>query len=90
MLSQWQLEMNHVAQVVGGFNSQEKVVGQEGRIFTLVPKIRQEEAAKYLVENAFATPLWMVDPDILRRIEPTGVLQRIATAQRSVLNTLVE
>src|SRR5580692_4120489 len=89
MLSQWQLEMNHVAQVVGGFNSQEKVVGQEGRIFTLVPKIRQEEAVKFLVDNAFATPIWMVDPDILRRIEPTGVLQRIANAQRSVLNTLL-
>jgi hypothetical protein len=89
MLSQWQLEMNHVAQVVGGFNSQEKVVGQEGRIFTLVPKIRQEEAVKFLVENAFSTPLWVVDPDILRRIEPTGVLQRIQNAQRSVLNTLL-
>src|ERR1700722_5979120 len=89
MLSQWQLEMNHVAQVVGGFNSQEKVVGQEGRIFTLVPKIRQEEAAKFLVENAFSTPLWLVDADILRRIEPTGILQRIAAAQRSVLNTLL-
>jgi hypothetical protein len=89
VLSQWQTEMNHVAQVVGGFNSQEKVVGQEGRIFTLVPKIRQEEAVKFLVDNAFATPIWMVDPDILRRIEPTGVLQRIATAQRSVLNTLL-
>jgi hypothetical protein len=89
MLSQWQLEMNHVAQVVGGFNSQEKVVGQEGRIFTLVPKIRQEEATKFLIENAFTTPLWMVDPDILRRIEPTGVLQRIGNAQRSVLNTLL-
>jgi hypothetical protein len=89
MLSQWQLEMNHVAQVVGGFNSQEKVVGQEGRIFTLVPKIRQEEAVKFLVENAFATPLWVVDPDILRRIEPTGVLRRIQNAQRSVLNTLL-
>ncbi len=38
MLSQWQTEMNHVAQIVGGFNSQEKAVGQEGRIFTLVPK----------------------------------------------------
>jgi hypothetical protein len=89
MLSQWQLEMNHVAQVVGGFNSQEKVVGQEGRIFTLVPKIGQEEAVKFLVENAFSTPLWVVDPDILRRIEPTGVLQRIQNAQRSVLNTLL-
>jgi hypothetical protein len=89
MLSQWQTEMSHVAQVVGGFNSQEKVVGQEGRIFTLVPKIRQEEAVKFLVENAFSTPLWVVDPDILRRIEPTGVLQRIQNAQRGVLNTLL-
>jgi len=89
VLSQWQLEMNHVAQIVGGFNSQEKVVGQEGRVFTLVPKIRQEEAVKFLADNAFATPMWLVDPDILRRIEPTGVLQRIANAQRSVLNTLL-
>lgn len=88
MLSQWQLEMNHVAQVVGGFNSQEKVVGQEGRVFTLIPKIHQEEAVKFLVDNAFQTPLWMVDPEILRRIEPTGILTRIANAQRSVLNTL--
>src|SRR6202035_3235605 len=77
VLSQWQTEMSHVAQVVGGFNSQEKVVGQEGRVFSLVPKIRQEEAVKFLVENAFATPAWMIDPEILRRIEPTGVLTRI-------------
>jgi hypothetical protein len=89
MLNQWQLEMNHVAQVVGGFNSQEKVVGQEGRVFTLVPKLRQEEAAKFLIDNAFTTPLWMIDPDILRRIEPTGVLNRIRNVQRSVLNTLL-
>ena len=31
MLGQWALEMNHVAAIVGGFNSQEKYVGQEGR-----------------------------------------------------------
>ncbi|HUA82492.1 MAG TPA: zinc-dependent metalloprotease [Bryobacteraceae bacterium] len=88
MISQWQLEMNHVAQVVGGFNSQEKMVGQEGRIFTLIPKLKQEDAVSFLVQNAFATPVWMVDPEILRRIEPTGVLTRIRNAQTSVLNTL--
>lgn len=87
--SQWQLEMNHVAQVVGGLNSQEKVVGQEGRVFTLVPKARQEEAVKFLVDNAFVTPTWLVDPEILRRIEATGVLTRIRTAQSSVLNQLL-
>ncbi len=89
MLSQWQTEMSHVAQVVGGFNSQEKVVGQEGRVFTLVPKIRQEEAVKFLVDNAFMTPSWMIDPEILRRIEATGVLTRIRNAQNAVLNNLL-
>jgi hypothetical protein len=89
VLSQWQLEMNHVAQVVGGLNSQEKVVGQEGRVFTLVPKARQEEAVKFLVENAFTTPVWMIDPEILRRIEANGALTRIRNAQNSVLNQLL-
>jgi hypothetical protein len=89
MLSQWQLEMNHVTQVVGGFNSQEKTVGQEGRIFSLVPKIKQEEAVKFLVENAFTTPLWVVDPEILRRIEAVGAIDHVHNAQQSVLNSLL-
>ena len=89
MLSQWQLEMGHVAQIVGGLNSQEKVVGQEGRIFTLVPKIRQQEAVKYLMDNAFVTPTWMIDPEILRRIEAVGAIDRIHNAQQSVLNNLL-
>ncbi len=89
LLSQWQLEMGHVAQVVGGLNSQEKVVGQEGRVFNLVPRIRQEEAAKFLVDNAFTTPSWLIDPEILRRIEANGALTRIRNAQNSVLNQLL-
>ncbi len=89
MLGQWRTEMSHVAQIVGGFNSQEKVVGQEGRVFTLVPKIRQQEAVKYLVDNAFTTPAWVIDPEILRRIEPVGVIDRIRDAQQGVLNNLL-
>ena len=89
MISQWQTEMSHVTQIVGGFNSQEKAIGQEGRIFSLVPKERQEEAVKFLNENAFATPTWMVDEEILRRIEAVGVLDRIHNAQQSVLTNLL-
>jgi hypothetical protein len=89
LLGQWSLEMNHVAQVVGGLNSQEKVIGQEGRVFTLVPKPRQEEAVKFLVDSAMATPAWLIDPEILRRIEANGALQRIRNAQASVLNQLL-
>ena len=89
LVGQWGLEMNHVAQVVGGLNSQEKVVGQEGRVFTLVPKPRQQEAVKFLVENAFSTPNFLIDPEILRRIEANGALQRIRNSQAGVLNQLL-
>ncbi len=89
MLGQWTLEMNHVATIVGGLNSQQKHVGQEGVRFVPVSKARQTEAVKFLTDNAFATPTWAIDKDILRRIEPIGELNRIRNAQNSVLNNLL-
>ena len=89
MLGQWVLELNHVAAIVGGFNSQEKYVGQEGVVYSPVPKPRQMEAVKFLNENAFAPPMWAIDPQILRRIEPIGALSRVRNAQNSVLNNLL-
>ncbi|HEV2687735.1 MAG TPA: zinc-dependent metalloprotease [Bryobacteraceae bacterium] len=89
MLGQWVLELNHVAAIVGGFNSQEKYIGQEGVVYSPVPRPRQAEAVKFLNENAFATPMWAVDPQILRRIEPIGELSRVRNAQNNVLNNLL-
>ncbi len=89
MLGQWTLEMNHVAAIVGGFESQQKNIGQNGVIFTPVTKKRQSAAVAFLDENAFATPKWAIDKDILRRIEPSGAISRVGNAQRSVLNNLL-
>lgn len=89
MLGQWTLEMNHVAQIVGGYNSQQKHIGQSGVRFNLIPKARQAEAVKFLSDNAFATPTWAIDKEILRRIEPIGALNRIRNSQNSVLNNLL-
>src|ERR1035437_5670501 len=89
MLGQWTLEMNHVAAIVGGFDSREKHTGQEGPLFVPVAKARQEAAVKFLSENAFATPTWAVDRSLLRLIEPIGALSRIRGAQSSVLSSLL-
>jgi len=89
MLGQWTLEMNHVAAIVGGFETQEKHAGQNGVIFTPVSRDRQKQAVRFLNENAFVTPAWAIDPEILRRIEAVGVLTRIRSAQSSVLNNLL-
>lgn len=89
MLGQWTLEMNHVAAIVGGYNSQQKHVGQQGVRFEIVPRQRQIDAVRFLNQNAFASPTWMVDKEITRRIEPIGALNRVRNAQNSVLNNLL-
>ena len=89
MLGQWTLEMNHVAAIVGGYNTQQKHVGQAGVRFKLIPKAHQADAVRFLSENAFATPTWAIDKEILRRIEPIGALNRVRNAQNGVLNNLL-
>ena len=88
MLGQWTLELNHVTGIVGGFNSQQKHGGQDGVRFVIVPRERQAAAVRFLNENAFATPVWAVKPEIVRRIEPFGALARVNAAQERVLNSL--
>jgi hypothetical protein len=43
----------------------------------------------YLTEHAFDVPAWLVDRDILRRVEQEGVVNRIRGAQASVINSLL-
>ena len=89
MLGQWATELNHVTGIVGGFTSQQKHGGQDGVRFVIVPKERQVAAVRFLNDNAFATPAWAVKSDVLRRIEPNGVLARVNAAQERVLNSLL-
>jgi hypothetical protein len=89
MLGQWATELNHVTAIVGGFNSQQKHGGQDGVRFVVVPKERQVAAVRFLLDNAFATPLWALKSDILRRIEPAGAIARVNVAQERVLNSLL-
>jgi hypothetical protein len=89
ILGQWALEMNHVAAVVGGFHSQQKHIGQTGVRFQLIPRLQQEGAVRFLVDNAFRAPKWALNEEILRRIEPVGALDRIATSQTRVLSSLL-
>ena len=89
LVGQWATEMNHVAAVVGGFTSQQKHFGQDGVRFTTIPRETQAGAVAFLNDHAFTTPMFLVDPEILRRIEPVGVLDRIRTSQARVLRTLM-
>jgi hypothetical protein len=89
LLGQWVLEMNHVAAVIGGVQSQQKMSSQDGPRFVSISRERQREAMQFLSKHAFATPTFVIKPDVLRRIEPSGTLDRIRTSQQRVMATLL-
>jgi hypothetical protein len=88
LINQWATELRHVAIMVGGANAQEKYAGQNGLRYQPWPRARQKEAVRFLNENAFATPEFFLEEDILRNIEVEGALRRINQAQSGVLATL--
>jgi len=89
MVGQWRTELTHVTNIVGGADSKERYGSQEGVRFTPVPRARQKAAVAFLSENAFRTPTFLLDDEILRRIEPTGSVQRISAAQSGILTSLL-
>ena len=90
LINQWAREMNHVAVVVGGVYQFTKYAGQSGRVYQPVPRAKQAEAVQFLNENVFAAPSFFFDPEILRRIEPTGFVERVRARQTAILNTLFQ
>jgi len=90
LVAQWAREMGHVAVVVGGVWQETKYAGQPGPVFTTVPRARQQEAVRFLLDHAFTTPTYLLDPEVLRRIEPTGAVERVRTRQSALLNTLLQ
>lgn len=89
VLGQWAQEMRHVVAIVGGMESQQKHYGQDGVRFTAEPKERQKAAVEFLGENAFMIPHMLIRPDVLRRMEPAGELDRIRNAQMTILTPLL-
>jgi uncharacterized protein DUF4953/uncharacterized protein DUF5117/uncharacterized protein DUF5118 len=90
LIAQWAREMNHVAVVVGGVYQFTKYAGQSGTVYQPVPRAKQAEAVRFLNENVFTTPSYFFDPEILRRIEPTGFVDRVRVRQTAVLNLLFQ
>jgi hypothetical protein len=90
LLRQRDRELGHVANVVGGVVQNNLWFGQRDHVFDPVPAERQRAAVALLNEHAFKVPDYLVNPDILNRIDPDGVADRLLTSQRAILASLLE
>ena len=89
MVNQWRTEMTHVVNIVGGVSSQEKYGSQPGPRFVPLPAARQKAAMKFLADNAFRTPDFLIEANILRKIEPYGQINRMERAQAAILTSIL-
>jgi hypothetical protein len=85
LIGQWRTELGHVVNVVGGYDSQERYGSQPGPRFWPVSRQRQQDAVRFLNENAFRTPTFLLDDNITQRLAPGGDVARIDAAQSQLL-----
>ena len=89
VLEQWQRYVRHVTLAVGGVEWTRRAQGQSGRPYSPVRRDRQRAAMGYLDRHVFRTPEWMIDPEILYRIEDSGIQDRIRRLQVDALGGLL-
>ncbi|MDQ3521878.1 MAG: zinc-dependent metalloprotease, partial [Gemmatimonadota bacterium] len=89
-VGQWATEANHVATLVSGGTVQYKSGSQPGAVYTAMPRARQVEAVRFLNEQVFRTPTYLIRPEIANRIEAGGMITRIHNAQARVLTNLLD
>ena len=89
-VGQWSNEANHVATLVAGAAVQYKSGGQTGSVYTPVTSERQAEAVRFINENVFKAPAYLIRPDISERVEAGGMVTRINAPQQRVLGTLMQ
>ena len=89
LLSVWNRYVGHVAGNIGGVYEFNKKPEQNGNVYKTVAKDRQIASLNWLLKNTFDTQRWLLDKNILNKIDETGYSDRILRYQNRHLNTLL-
>lgn len=89
VVTQRQRYLLHVSSWIGGVIGERKVAGQDGTVHTPVSRERQKEAMEFLKTEAFTTPEYLLDTEILSLIEPSGASERVNRSQLFVLSRVM-
>lgn len=90
VVAQWNRYMGHVAANIGGVVRTAKTYGQDGPVYEFVDRETQQRAMQFFATQAFEPPTWLIDEDILRRIENVGTVERMRSIQVRVLNMVLD
>lgn len=89
LTGQFRRYMGHVAKNVGGIYFNPKTSEMEGNEYDAVPASTQIEAVMFLQNQLFKTPTWLLDQNILNKINPDSGVEAMKSLQGSTLNSLM-
>jgi hypothetical protein len=78
-----------VATMVGGVVETRSLGGRGSECFSRLPKEKQQEAVRFLLDNAFTTPKKILQPAIVNRFKYFGVADDVSDQQRAILVSLL-
>ncbi|MCD8436744.1 zinc-dependent metalloprotease [Tenacibaculum dicentrarchi] len=90
LLGQFNRYMGHVSSNIGGVYENYKTSNQNGAVYTHVSKNHQKNALKFVNEQLFNTPNWLLDKNIFDKIQFSGADQRIRKLQTRTLNRILK
>jgi hypothetical protein len=90
LLAQWNREVGHVVNVVGGVKEVNLYYGDANQRFFPNDPEYQRAAAAFLIDHALTTPKNFIRPEIVLRLTASGVAERLLSAQERVLRSLLQ
>ena len=88
VFGQYNRYMGHVAANVGGVYEMFQSYDENKAVYTHVEADKQKAAMMFLNQNLFKTPEWLVNKEIISRIEEKGALDRVLRVQSRTINIL--
>ena len=89
LTGQFRRYMGHVTKNVGGIYDSPKTYDMTGNQFSVVPKSIQKDAVSFLNTQLFSTPKWLLDQNILSKINPENGVEAIKGMQDATLSSLL-
>ena len=89
LLGCWSRYVGHVATNIGGVYEDYKKPNQKGNVYSVVPKVKQEESLQWMLNNAFSTPTWLVNKTALENTAFSGYTEKLRNAQSRHLTKLL-
>ncbi len=88
VVDQFRRYLGHVSKYIGGIYETPKTYDQNANVYESTPADLQKDAVLFLAKNIFTTPTWLIDQNILNKIQPGNGLENIRALQEPVISSV--